>query len=268
MKKISSIFIGLLLYLVGLTQQKITGRVVDKEKSNPVAYASVAYGKESGVVTDSMGRFSITLSKQLRLSDSLLISAVGYVPKKTAIRDLIQHGQVELSHNNLELEQVKVFASLKGDYQRFGYYRSWDIINQGGEIGYIFDLRRTKFQLGMVQVKINHNFDTCWLKLHIRDVAVSGLGLPENDLLKKEVIVPVTVKYGLVEFILDWEEINLPTKRVYVGFELLKCGSSTSSAPSFFFMGDAEGENFFRESDKSLWKRGGEYTIYVRLFGK
>jgi hypothetical protein len=268
MKKVISIFIALFLYQFGFTQQKITGTILDNENSTPVPFASVLSERGDGVITDSSGRFSISIRRSARFSDSILISAIGYEPRKIAVKDLMSNSSVLLVPKNTELEQVKVFASLKGDYRRFGYYRSWDLVNQGGEIGYIFDLQRTKFQLSMVQVKINHNFDTCWLKLHLRDVAVSGLGLPENDVLKKEVIVPVTIKYGLVEFVLDWEEISLPTKRVYVGFELLKCGNSTSPAPSFFFMGNAEGQNYFRESTNSIWKRGGEYTIYVRMFGK
>ena len=37
------------------------------------------------------------------------------------------------------LEQVKVFASLKGDYRKLlGYYREWKVKNEGGEIGYNF----------------------------------------------------------------------------------------------------------------------------------
>jgi len=268
MKRILSVFIVLFLYQFGFSQQKITCYIFDEENSAPVSFASIVSEKGGGVITDSSGKFSISISRSTKANDSILITAVGYQSKKIAIKDLVNNVPIFLKHQSKELDQVKVFASLKGDYRRFGYYRSWDIINQGGEIGFIFDLKRTKFQISMVQVKVNHNFDTCWLKLHIRDVGISGLGLPENDLLKKDVIVPVTIKYGLVEFAMNWEEINIPNKKVYVGFELIKCGSSISPAPSFFFMGDSEGQNFFRESDKTLWKRGGENTIYVRLFGK
>jgi hypothetical protein len=33
-------------------------------------------------------------------------------------------------------------------------------------------------------------------------------------------------------------------------------------------MGNEEGLNFFKESEESIWKRGGEYTIYVRMMMK
>src|SRR5215204_2886091 len=246
-------------------QQKITGLVEDDKTGSPVSYASVTSEKGGGIMTDSAGNFSFVIRKQSRLKDSILVTAIGYSSKRVAVKDLLRNNKIKLTQNDVMLEQVKVFASLKGDHRRFGYYREWKVKSEGGEIGYIFDLPKNKIQLGKVQVKINHNYDTCWLKLHLRDAAVSNSSLPENEVLAKEVILPATIKYGLVEFDLDWEAVNISTKRMYVGFELLRCGCSQSTAPSFFFMGNEEGYNFYKESGQSIWKRGGEYTIYVRM---
>jgi hypothetical protein len=258
----------LFISIAGIAQQKITGLVEDDETGSPVSYASVMPEKGEGVMTDSTGFFSFVIRKQSRLNDSIVISAIGYSSQKIAIRDLLGNNKIKLIQKIGTLEQVKVFTSLKGDYRKFGYYREWKVKNEGGEIGYIFDLPKNKIQLGIVQVKINHNYDTCWLKLHLRDAAVSGLSLPENELLKKDIILPTTIKYGLVEFDLNWQLVNISTKRLYVGFELLRCGCSQSSAPSFFFMGNEEGLNFYKESEQSVWKRGGDYTIYVRMMTK
>ncbi len=256
------------LSLTVFAQQQITGLVVDRETDIPVSFASLTSSKGYGQVTDSAGKFSLVIRKQSRLKDSILITAIGYSSKKILIGDLLNDNKITLSQKAEMLQQVKVFASLKGDYQKFGYYREWKVKNDGGEIGYIFDLPRNKVQLGHVQVKINHNYDTCWLKLHLRDVAVSGVSLPENEVLKKETILPVTIKYGLVEFDLNWDKFTLPTRRLYVGFELIRCGCSSSTAPSFFFMGNEEGLNFYKESADDVWKRGGDYTIYVRMMTK
>lgn len=249
-------------------QQKITGLVEDEETGSPVSFATVTAEKGDGMVSDSVGKFAIVVRRQSRLNDSIIISAAGYSSKKIAIRDLLNNNTIRLTQNERVLEQVKVYASLKGDHRRFGYYREWKVKNEGGEIGYIFDFARNKVQIGTVQVKVNHNYDTCWLKLHLRDASASGLGLPENEVLKKEIVLPTTIRYGLVEFDLDWEQITLPTTRLYVGFELLKCGCSSSSAPSFFFMGNEEGLNFYKETEQSVWKLGGEHTIYVRMLTK
>ena len=269
MTRYTLIIAFLFIALVGIAQQKVTGLVEDDETGSPVSYASVTSEKGGGIMTDSSGKFSLVIRKQGRLNDSILVSAIGYSSKRIAVKDLLGNNyKVKLTPKDGMLEQVKVFASLKGDYRRFGYYREWKVKNEGGEIGYVFDLTGNKIQIGKVQVKINHNYDTCWLKLHLRDAAVSGLSLPENEVLKKDVILPATVKYGLVEFDLNWEPITIPTNRLYVGFELLRCGCSQSSAPSFFYMGNEEGVNFYKESEQAAWKRGGEYTIYVRMMMK
>ena len=121
-------------------QQKITGLVEDDETGSPVSFASVISEKGQGIMTDSSGKFAFVIRKQSRLNDSILISATGYSSKKIAIRDLLSNNKVKLIQNDGILEQVKVFASLKGDYRKFGYYREWKVKNEGGEIGYIFDL--------------------------------------------------------------------------------------------------------------------------------
>jgi len=275
----------LFIELAGIAQQKISGLVEDDETGSPVSYASVTSEKDEGFMTDSLGRFSFVIRKQARLNDSILVSAIGYSSKRIAIKDLLGNNKVKLTQKEGMLDQVKVFASLKGDYNNFSYYREFHIdtltwvqkidsarykrnYRGNGEIGYVFEMPAKNFQVGKVQVKINHNYDTCWLKLHLRDVGVSDLGFPEDEVLKKEVILPVTLKYGLVEFDLNWEPISIPTKQIYVGFELLRCGCSQSTAPSFFFMGSEKGVNFYRENEKEDWKRGGEYTIYVRMMTK
>ena len=43
------------------------------------------------------------------------------------IRDLITNQKVNWSRGSETLEPVKVFASLRGDYQQFGYYREFHI---------------------------------------------------------------------------------------------------------------------------------------------
>ena len=49
------------------------------------------------------------------------------------------------------------------------------------------------------------------LKLHLRDVAISGFSLPENEVLKKDIIIPTTIKYGLVEF-----DLRLGTNYIFL----------------------------------------------------
>jgi hypothetical protein len=269
MRKKYTLFILLLLFTVSVSaQQKINGLVEDGETGEPVSYASVIPEKGDGLMTDSSGKFSVVMRKQSKAKDSILVTAIGYFPKKIAIKDLLVNNKVMLSQQENVLEQVKIFASLKGDERKFGYFRDWKTKNDGGEIGYIFDLPTRKLQVGLVQVKINHNYDTCWLKLHLREVMEAQFSVPAKEILEKEIVLATTKKYGLVEFDLNWEPIDIPNHKLYVGFELLRCGCSQSTAPSFFFMGNEEGVNFFKETKQSVWKNSGAYTIYTRLTTK
>jgi len=261
-------FISLFFSFLLAGQQRLTGFVLDKENEEPISLATIISTKGEGILTDSSGKFIFTLKKQSEIKDILLVSAVGYKLKKVMIKELLKENKILMERESQELENVLVFSSIKGDHKNVGYYKAWNEKLAGGEIGYIFDMPVNKFILKSVQLKINHNYDTCQLKLHIRDVATTGLGLPENDLLKKDAVISTTEKFGIVEFDLNWQEIDLPTKKFFIGFELLNCGKSESSAPSFFYMGNEEGYNYYKESEKADWKIGGDYTIYVRFYYK
>lgn len=269
MRKQNLVLILVLFFSATISaQQKIHGSIEDNETGEPVPYATVMHGKGDAVITDSSGKFVFSLRRQPRPTDSVSISAIGYTQKKFALKDILANNKIKLTHEDGLLDQVKIFASIKGDERKFGYFREWKTKNDGGEIGYIFDLPYKKFQLGQVQVKINHNYDTCWLKLHLRDVMAAELSVPAKEILEKEIILATTTKVGLVEFDLGWEPIAIPNNKLYVGFELLRCGCSQSSAPSFFFMGNEQGFNFFKETKQSVWKNSGDYTIYARLMTK
>ncbi|HET9746312.1 MAG TPA: hypothetical protein VFP97_11405 [Chitinophagaceae bacterium] len=262
-------FIISFVFSVSLSaQQKITGIVEDDVTGEPVSYASVTPEKGVMIVTDSSGKFSLTIRKQSRSADSIAITAIGYLYKKISVKELLANNRIKLNREDKMLDQVRIFASLKGDERRFGYFREWKAKNEGGEIGYIFDLPDKSFQIGQVQVKINHNYDTCWLKLHLREAMEAQFSIPAKEILDRDVILPITKKFGLVEFDLGWKQVKIPNKKLYVGFELLRCGCSQSTAPSFFFMGNEEGVNFFKEARQSGWRNGGDYTIYVRMITK
>src|SRR6185503_7966425 len=130
----------ILLFLVTASisaQQKVNGLVEDDATGEPVSYASVMPEKGEMIVTDSSGKFSLTIRRQPRSGDSLFISAIGYFSKKVAVKDLLTNNKVKLSQQETVLDQVRIFASLKGDERKFGYFRDWKVKNQGSEIGFI-----------------------------------------------------------------------------------------------------------------------------------
>lgn len=163
-KQLALVLLLILGSFAGYTQQKVTGFVEDDETGISVAFASVTAEKGGGAMTDSSGKFALMIRKS-RLNDSIIISAIGYSSKKIAIRDLLGNNKVKLVQSDRTLEDVKVYASLKGDYRQFGYYREFHVdtltwvqkidsaryrrnYRGNGEIGYIFDMPEKKFHIG------------------------------------------------------------------------------------------------------------------------
>jgi len=264
-RRVNIIFLPLLLYIssFAFSQQRMKGKVFSKKDNVPISFASVIVNTRNiGTVTDTSGVFNFWFPRQVKQKDSVTISAVGYREIKVSLQDVISKKEFRLEEYERQLENVIVISTLKGDYRKFAYYRSWNEKGTGGEIGQVIELPKKNMKLKAVDVKINQNYDTCWLKLHLRSV---GGMLPEEELLKDEIIVPATVKYGLMEFDLSEKDIKLSRRMVFVGFEVLKCSTPRSDIPSFFFMGSEEGENLFRDTPKANWNSGSRYTIYIRL---
>lgn len=257
-----------LIFFIGtgcFAQQRVTAFVLDEENFSPVPFASVVSEKGMGVMADSAGKFSFLVSRKAMLRETIRISASGFTPKQLLVNDLLGTDQVLMQKEEVLLDDVKVFSSVKADPRTVGFYRVWSDKRKGGEIGFIFDMPEEKILLDKVQLKINHNYYSCSLRLHIRDVSTLDIGYPRNELLKKETDITFTKSYGMVDFNLDWEEFTIPGKKLYIGFELLGCDSSFSSIPSFFFLGNESGKNFYRDSANLPWEEGGDYTIYIRF---
>jgi hypothetical protein len=132
---------------VGYAQQKktITGKVVDSQSSETIPFASVfVKGTTIGTMTDTVGVFKLSIPLQ---TDSVHFSAVGYISKKMAIKDMSKNPlSVVLNPDNINLNTVNVspddgpmralFKKITDNkkinnpekYQRFEYekYTKWE----------------------------------------------------------------------------------------------------------------------------------------------
>lgn len=72
-----------------LSQTKtIQGEVLDKQSDEPVPFASVKFLVQgSGMLTDSLGRFSLSLNN-ISATDTLLVTSVGYAPFQIPVAEL------------------------------------------------------------------------------------------------------------------------------------------------------------------------------------
>ncbi len=117
MKKLS-IILGVLSMCISLTAaNKITGKVIDESSNQSVEYANVRLMAQdstfiTGVATDNAGNF---LLKEVKNGDYILyVSCIGYDDAYLSIRNLkenLQLGEVSLSPNNIQLEDVTITAS-------------------------------------------------------------------------------------------------------------------------------------------------------------
>ncbi len=74
-----------------VVSQNISATIVDKSNKEPIAYASILYGTNKGVVSNDEGSFNITIDQDIyTIKDSLRISSVGYKTKSIAIHSKIK----------------------------------------------------------------------------------------------------------------------------------------------------------------------------------
>ena len=107
--------------------QSITGRVLDKTTQNPIPYATIKTGSNSGVISNDEGYFTINTTKDKSIS----ISCMGYEHKIITVKDLIllnynielteainQLSEVYISNKNPNVDSIilKVKRNLTGNY--------------------------------------------------------------------------------------------------------------------------------------------------------
>ena len=121
-KRYVLLLFGVLLILISNAQNqkeetvesvKYTGRLLDGETQDPLAFAHVAIlGTKSGAVTNENGSFTI-ISSQLRENDTLSFYFVGYRTKKISIGNLLSKPIIYLKAETFSLNEFFVFADNK-----------------------------------------------------------------------------------------------------------------------------------------------------------
>ncbi|MBO9570817.1 MAG: hypothetical protein J7497_01195 [Chitinophagaceae bacterium] len=103
------IWLTILLLLSGFysfTQVRVSGRVYDISKYNPLEAVSVLSTSGGFTVSDSLGRYSIVVNE----NDSIWFSYLNKPTPKYAVKAIlnVQHFEISLHVNTTELKQVQV----------------------------------------------------------------------------------------------------------------------------------------------------------------
>lgn len=72
------LFVVLISFLDLNGQSTFSSRVLDATTNQPIPYATVQFNSKNGVITNDNGDYSITISRVIRATDSLIISCLGY----------------------------------------------------------------------------------------------------------------------------------------------------------------------------------------------
>ena len=104
---ILSAILLLSISLTSFAQQKLHGKVTDKETGKPLGGASVTFAGSGGITTDQEGNFSIDCSKTKKIT----ISFVGYETYSLNIKNCDAELKISLEPAGRTLENVEISAT-------------------------------------------------------------------------------------------------------------------------------------------------------------
>ncbi|MEZ4792184.1 MAG: carboxypeptidase-like regulatory domain-containing protein [Gelidibacter sp.] len=102
----------LLLCQIPMFSQQVKGQIIDAKTNEPIAFATIQYGKDKGVVSNMEGFFSLS-SEELNEETSLTISFMGYQTLAITIKGLqSQNNLVKLVEAVNQLNTVYITNKL------------------------------------------------------------------------------------------------------------------------------------------------------------
>ena len=276
--RITKITIALFLlfnvaFTATLAQSVIKGKIIYAKDGKPAAFASVKLiSRATGSVSDVAGDFSLS-AHNLKPNDTILISSVGYENLKIPAQKALALSEFSLQESLKTMESVVVRSFKKEEIagaktESVGYFRSWNTDNTGGEIGRTFLPGHKEYQLAKVRFKVYNTYDTCIIRLHIREVTN---GQPGRELLSDsiaQVIKKSATAEKPYEFDLNKYNLILSQQNIFVSFEVLDGTKSDNTSRSLSFVGSETGNYFYKSAETDSWHSSDEYTIYMKLLLK
>jgi hypothetical protein len=204
MKHLSLYFL-FLSFNIQFYGQTITGYVIDNSNGEPLIYASIGViGTTVGTITTDKGNFRLDVIN-LPPKSIVRISMIGYKSRTFTIDQLlIKQDSISLKRETYNLSEV--FVSPAGKLINVGTisfsfkngFCGWggNDFGKGWEIGTRIDLGDLPKRLKSLHIHVNkQSFDSSLFRLHIRDIVDS---LPQNELLKTNILVAITKETGWI----------------------------------------------------------------------
>ena len=199
-------FVGATLLSLGALSQQptVSGVIIDRDSQTPIPFANVAIrDKFIGTVTDSLGYFAIE-SNLISVSDSLIISRLGYKSLMLRIGDLKSENNVfllqqtalnmdEFTVTSESIDRKLIFGSnkLKSQFAfAFNPSKSRASENFGREVAILVDLKNKPAILQNVNFVLGTNqIENLVLRVNIYRAINGGDEQPGDRIFEKIVIL-------------------------------------------------------------------------------
>ena len=265
----------LFVFCIGTSAgQIITGKIIDISTGEPLMYVNVGViGQPRGTITNEAGIFELEING-LPDDATIRFSMIGYIAQTYSIRQLSNNngGTIEFESASIPLSEVvikpgilrKIGATKRAQWQ---YCCGWggDKRGKGHEIGMKIELGELPVLVKSLHIHIEkQSFDTCLLRLHVRDILNE---LPGNELLTQNIYIPITKKSGWVEIdlskyqlvfqgniilSLEWVSVKGDNRNKY--FSARSDGNKTPTAPGFLFsLSKNQGNAYTRLGSEARW---------------
>jgi len=270
-------FILLFLFCIRtMTGQTVVGKVVDITTNEPLVYVNVGVvGQPLGTITDETGAFELK-TYGLPVETTVRFSMIGYIAKTYTVEHLSNNNgkTIELESTTFHLPEVVVIPGkprkigetknvLRGNVSGWGGVEH----GRGNEIGIKMDLGELPVKVKSLHMHIfKQSFDTCLLRLHIRNIINE---LPGDELLTQNIYLPITKESGWVEIdlsqyqliiqgdiilSLEWISAKGDNKKKY--FSVRSNGKKMPPTPVFLFSTSKnKGSSYSRWGSEEQWRQ-------------
>ena len=248
----------------------ISGMIMEKGSSQSLAYVSIGIPDKSlGTVADSTGHFTMIIQKE-NLTDSLLISLVGYESRKVSISEFVANNNhiIELSRKYYELQEIVIgnkqqmvseVAGRKSD----GRTLQFSFIDKNAKANCLGSEIGMKIKPGKVPAILqdfNWNFsgnNLASIKFRVNVYSLKN-NLPDTLLSRSEIYTTVTnSKTG-------WNKVDLTAYHITVNsdfvisLEWVENSVNENEKPKVLLPGGISFSNtsYFRLASQDKWRKG------------
>ncbi|NMH89113.1 carboxypeptidase-like regulatory domain-containing protein [Flavivirga algicola] len=278
MKNFLSIIIGLISVIAYSQQETLSGKVLNLENSEPLAYVNIGIkNKTVGTVSDKNGLFKLILNDKVTSKDTVVFSYVGFKTKKYLISELnklidaivlqpknMELDEVVLSTKKIKLKSKKIGRTSKGlglMHSNFYTYNEKGVDDRlSKEKGMKFKIRRN-CHIKDLNFNITSN-DFKSLKFRVNFYKIKD-GLPTDLIIQENIIFEIKDNF------LGWFTVNLEPYEIYLAEKVEEIAVTiqwlesvkSNEKSKYFAISTASSPThtaFFREKAMDSWNKGGQ----------